>query len=91
VKRYDGDLTELVAARFSKKGLRKLDQIAAATHRDRSDVLRLLVDLAKVRPARDVRVSAVVSREPDAPADTGVRGIEDAQAEEPADEVSALG
>jgi hypothetical protein len=68
VKRYSGDLTELVGVRFSKDGLKKLDALAASTYRERSDMLRLLVDLAKVRGSRDVRLSEAVSPAPDSPA-----------------------
>jgi hypothetical protein len=60
VKTYSGDLTVLVGVRFSPELVSKLDQLALSTYRDRSEVLRLLVQEAKLMPKRDIRMRAPV-------------------------------
>jgi hypothetical protein len=71
-KTHSGDLTQLVGVRFSPELLAKLDQLALSTYRDRSDVLRLLVEEAKLMPKRDIRMRAPV--EPLAPETVDVAG-----------------
>ena len=67
MKRYEGDLTEMVGVRFSKKGLSKLDHIAAMARLERSDVIRRLVELARARPAMGVSLRGPIVEESDSP------------------------
>jgi hypothetical protein len=62
---YKKEFTVQVAARFPPALVAKLDQLAAASYRTPSDVLRLLVQEARVMPKRDIRMRAPV--EPLAP------------------------
>ena len=51
------DVSERLACRVGRRHLRKLDRLARATHRNRSEMVRLLIEVAEMPSEPVVRAN----------------------------------